>query len=56
MGFDPDVASLNIAVLLQLTGEALHRRQGLRCQQADAPHPLALLRPRSDRPRGCHAA
>jgi hypothetical protein len=25
-------------------------------QHADAPHPLVLLRPRRERPRGCRAA
>jgi hypothetical protein len=29
---------------------------GLRDEHADAPQPLALLRPRRERPTGCRAA
>src|SRR5262249_52560414 len=56
---DLDVVPDSPAQLLQslqecrVAGLRLRIVRGVRHEHADAPHPLALLRPRRERPRGC---
>src|SRR5262245_28430426 len=49
--YQPQILTLDIAIVPQLARKPLDRRQGLRRKDPDGPHPLALLRARRQRPR-----
>src|SRR5262249_33655617 len=49
--YQPQILTLDIAIVPQLARKPLDRRQGLRRKDPDGPHPLALLRARRERPR-----
>jgi hypothetical protein len=50
VGYQPQILPFDIAIVPQLARKPLDRRQGLRGKDADAPHALALLRTRRERP------
>jgi hypothetical protein len=50
-GFEPEILPLDMSVLPQLSRKFLQRRQGQRCQHADAHDLGRLLRVRCERPR-----
>src|SRR5262245_15918501 len=48
--YQPQILTLDIAIVPQLARKPLDRRQGLRRKDPDGPHPLALLRARREGP------